>query len=82
MPQFPCMALPNFIRDNNINDVDFQSSIQDDSTHGTESSIGDESSSGEDMDMGALRDAIGEGSSSRSDMDMDDLCDENVWVIA
>jgi len=34
------------------------------------------------MDMGALRDAIGEGSSSRSDMDMDDLCDENVWVIA
>lgn len=47
MPQFPinkqsqiivvCMFLHNFIRDNTINDLDFQSNSQDDSTHGTES---------------------------------------------
>ena len=68
MPQFPvnkqskiivaCMALHNFIRDSNINDVDFESNILDDSTHGTESSTGEGSSSGDDMDMGTLRDAI------------------------
>ena len=52
------MALHNFIRDNNINDVDFQSHIQEDGTNGPESSPGEGSASGDDMNMSALRDAI------------------------
>ena len=52
------MTLHNFIRDNNINDVDFQSHIQEDGTNGPESSSGEGSSFGDDMDMSALRGAI------------------------
>ena len=51
------MTLHNFIRDNNINDADFQSHIQEDGTNGPESSSGEGSASGH-MDMSALRDAI------------------------
>jgi hypothetical protein len=36
-----CMTLHNFIRDNNINDADFQSHIQEDGTNGPESSLGE-----------------------------------------
>ena len=52
------MALHNFIRDNNINDVDFQSHIQEDGTNGPESSSNEGSDFEDDMDMSALRDAI------------------------
>ena len=52
------MTLHNFIRDNNINDADFQSHIQEDGTNGPESSSSEGSASGDDMDMSALRDAI------------------------
>jgi hypothetical protein len=52
------MTLQQFIWDNNINDVDFQSNMQDDSTHGIESSTSEWSYSWDDMDMGALRYAI------------------------
>jgi len=48
------MPLHNFIRKNNINDVDFQSNIQDDSRYGTESTIGEWSYSGDDMEMGVM----------------------------
>jgi hypothetical protein len=51
------MTLHNFIRDNNINDADFQSHIQD-GTNGPESSSGEGSAFGDDMDMSALRGAI------------------------
>jgi hypothetical protein len=49
-----CMALHNFIRDNSTNDCNFQSHIQEDGTHGPESSLGEGSGSGDDMDMSAL----------------------------
>ena len=52
------MALHNFIRDNSINDANFQSHIQEDGTHGPKSSLGEGSGSRDDMDMSALRDAI------------------------
>ena len=52
------MALHNFIRDNNINDADFQSHIQEDGTNGSKSSSAEGSASGDDMDMSALHDAI------------------------
>ena len=53
-----CMALHNFIEDNSINDAHFQSHIQEDGTHGPESSSSEESGSGDDTDMSAMCDAI------------------------
>lgn len=47
--------LHNFIRNDALEDADFESDVQDASPHQTQSTTDD---TGDDVDMGALRDAI------------------------
>jgi hypothetical protein len=52
-----CIALHNFIREHDLDDLDFELDVQV-IGHGSQPSVAGEGTSGDEIDMGALRDAI------------------------
>jgi hypothetical protein len=52
-----CMALHDFIREHDLDDLDFELDVED-IGHGSQPSVAGEGTSGDVIDMGALRDAI------------------------
>jgi hypothetical protein len=53
-----CMALHNFFRDHDLDDLDFQLDVEDTTTNPNQPSVGEGTVSGDETDMGALCDAI------------------------
>jgi hypothetical protein len=52
-----CISLHNFIREHDLNDLDFESGVQD-IGHGSQPSVALEGTTVDEIDMGVLCDAI------------------------